>query len=116
MKKSIFISLVIGVLICAASTINASSTATSASTTITSNSDDGWEYYSKVRVYGYNASTKKSTQDAMDACEVQRRMSCGEREYRIKIGSDWYPVNKNCPIEGFQYCVYYSHKVYCWNM
>ena len=78
-------------------------------------SDDSWEDWSVVTAYCYNLDGQKVS-GAFYGCQVQRRMSCGEREYRIHIpNSGWYPVSKS-PISGYSYCVYYSDYVYCFNM
>ena len=111
------VSLVIGALICTI-TINATQLSNGSSTALMSSSDDEWEDYSTVTAKGFYVENGESNSGALYGCTVQRRMSCGEREYRIHIpNSGWYPVNKNCPISGYSYCVYYGYNtVYCWNM
>ena len=78
--------------------------------------DDGWEdWIPNVTAMGYNLDGTKGS-GALYNCKVERRMSCGEREYRIHIpNAGWYPVSKS-PISGYSHCVYYNSKVYCFNM
>ena len=79
--------------------------------------DDEWEDWDEVTAKGFYLSSGRSTDDAMYGCKVQRRMSCGEREYRLYVSnSGWKPVSKS-PIKGYKYCIYWGvDKVYCFNM
>lgn len=86
--------------------------------------DDGWEYYTTVTAYAYE---KKSgewvyTRVERKNLEVQRRMSCGEREFRIKYlqygQPRWFTVSKSSPVDGYSYCFYESQNNWamCFNM
>ena len=95
---------------------NIFATTTSANATSMSYEDGSWEdWTSGVKAKEFNARTKESTGCAAYNCKVQRRKSCGEREYRINYSGTWYPVSPS-PIEGYSYCFYYGSSVFCFNM
>lgn len=82
--------------------------------------DNGWEDWAKVAVQGYyqnentNGQWRQGHYGATD-CQVQRREWCGEKEFRIRFGREWYPVSES-PVKGYRYCFYYLNEVMCFNM
>lgn len=51
---------------------------------------DGYSYYSEVVVFW-----KVSGQKNAERCTVVRGNMCGNQEYRIYFGEQWYPVTRN---------------------
>lgn len=89
---------------------------------VNSSTDDGWEDWTSVTAYCYKQNDNGEwikTTDTRPNSKVQRRMSCGEREYRIKLymtgDPTWSPVTKS-PTDDFPYCSYKGRYAWCFRM
>lgn len=124
MKKSIIsgiilITMIAGAMLISSFTISKQVLKTSAENEKVT--DNGWENWTKVTIYPYerkNGEWIKSriSSPGFFSCQVQRREWCGEKEYRICLWENWYPVTKS-PVSGYRYAFYGPQgKVYCFDM
>ena len=83
--------------------------------------DDGWEDWTVVTAYKYKKENGYWVykNDSRPNSKVQRRMSCGERQYRIKLymtgEGEWTPVTKS-PTDDYPYCAYKGEYAWCYRM
>ena len=120
MKKTaitvfLLIGMVVGTMVlCSYTTLREKETVISTSINI---NDEGWEYWTKVQAVQYYNNNDgygwtKAINSYKNNCEIQRRLQCGEKEYRIKIDNSWYPVHRGSVDDYSYYAVVGTYRYY----
>lgn len=120
MKKTVItlfllIGMVVGTMVlCSYTTLREKETVLSTNINI---NDEGWEYWTKVTAHRYynpndGNGWREARTEYRSNCEVQRRLQCGEKEYRIKIDNSWYPVHRGSVDNYSYYAIVGSFRYY----